>query len=249
MAYDYPISKNLPPSTGESPNLGAQRIRHFKEAIIERLKNWVYGFASDSETDEGLKKAPFKTGSAPSQEADKVIVYAKDISNVAQLFVKDENGVEMQIGTPTGVIVMWSGLIANIPSGWHLCDGTNGTPNLFDKFILGVASAAENPGGAGGAHSVALSAANLPAHDHGSVGSHQHAAVGDHAHEIRRVGGISPGMRRMDAWHGEYTPLSTDPAGAHQHAAAGDHTHSSVGSGTAHENRPAYFKLAYIMKL
>jgi len=37
---------------------------------------------------------------------------------------------------PSGVIVMWSGTIANIPEGWVICDGTNGTPDLTDRFIL-----------------------------------------------------------------------------------------------------------------
>jgi len=97
MAYTYNIDKDKPPDTGESPSLGAQRIRYFKEAIIERLKNWVYGFLSDSETDEGLKKAPLKTGTAPTQQADKIIVYAKDVNNIAELFARDENGNEIQI--------------------------------------------------------------------------------------------------------------------------------------------------------
>ena len=38
----------------------------------------------------------------------------------------------------TGVIVMWSGLIRDIPAGWILCDGTLGTPDLRDRFIVGV---------------------------------------------------------------------------------------------------------------
>jgi hypothetical protein len=42
------------------------------------------------------------------------------------------------VSIPTGVIVMWSGLIANIPSGWKLCDGNNGTPDLRDKFVIGA---------------------------------------------------------------------------------------------------------------
>lgn len=41
-------------------------------------------------------------------------------------------------GVPTGVIVMWSGTIATIPAGWSLCDGTGGTPDLTDKFIVGA---------------------------------------------------------------------------------------------------------------
>lgn len=47
---------------------------------------------------------------------------------------------------PSGGIMMWSGTIASIPAGWALCNGANGTPDLTDKFIVSVASAAENPG-------------------------------------------------------------------------------------------------------
>lgn len=47
---------------------------------------------------------------------------------------------------PQGGIMMWSGTIASIPTGWSLCDGSNGTPDLTDKFIVSVASSAENPG-------------------------------------------------------------------------------------------------------
>lgn len=38
----------------------------------------------------------------------------------------------------TGAILLWYGLIATIPSGWRLCDGTNGTPDLRDKFVVGA---------------------------------------------------------------------------------------------------------------
>lgn len=47
---------------------------------------------------------------------------------------------------PSGGIIMWSGTIASIPAGWALCNGANGTPDLTDKFIVSVTSAAENPG-------------------------------------------------------------------------------------------------------
>ena len=39
---------------------------------------------------------------------------------------------------PSGVIIMWKGSIASIPPGWHICDGTNGTPDLRDRFIVGA---------------------------------------------------------------------------------------------------------------
>ena len=41
---------------------------------------------------------------------------------------------------PSGIIVLWSGLSSNIPEGYALCDGNNGTPNLTDKFVIGAGS-------------------------------------------------------------------------------------------------------------
>lgn len=41
-------------------------------------------------------------------------------------------------GFPIGSIIMWSGAADNIPQGWVLCDGTNGTPNLKNNFIIGI---------------------------------------------------------------------------------------------------------------
>jgi len=41
-------------------------------------------------------------------------------------------------GVPSGLISQWHGTIASIPSGWLLCDGNNGTPDLRDKFIVGA---------------------------------------------------------------------------------------------------------------
>jgi len=43
-------------------------------------------------------------------------------------------------GVPSNIITIWSGSIASIPSGWVICDGTNGTPDLSDKFVMGVKS-------------------------------------------------------------------------------------------------------------
>ena len=50
---------------------------------------------------------------------------------------------------PTGGIIMWSGSIASIPAGYVLCDGTNGTPNLKDSFVVGAGAtyAVGNTGG------------------------------------------------------------------------------------------------------
>jgi len=58
---------------------------------------------------------------------------------------------EIDFPVPSGLIAMWHGTIANIPSGWVICDGNNSTPNLLAKFVEGVATAATNPGSTGGA--------------------------------------------------------------------------------------------------
>lgn len=53
---------------------------------------------------------------------------------------------------PPGVIVAWSGVLSSIPSGWLLCDGNNGTPNLIDRFLQGITTSSTDPGTTGGSH-------------------------------------------------------------------------------------------------
>jgi len=54
------------------------------------------------------------------------------------------------VDVPSGIIVLWSGAIVNIPAGWVICDGINSTPDLRDKFIVG-AGTTYNPADTGGA--------------------------------------------------------------------------------------------------
>ena len=70
---------------------------------------------------------------------------------------------------PTGGIIMWSGTIVTIPTGWALCDGTNGTPNLTGKFIVHADSDSSGTyavGATGGANNVTLATSELPAHSY-----------------------------------------------------------------------------------
>lgn len=46
---------------------------------------------------------------------------------------------------PIGCIVMWGGSVGSIPSGWRLCDGTNNTPDLRDRFVIGARSDSTSP--------------------------------------------------------------------------------------------------------
>ena len=68
----------------------------------------------------------------------------------------------LQDAMPVGSIIMYNGKAEEIPSGWAICDGTNGTPNLLDRFILGSTYA----GGFGGKSQVTLTVSQLPPHRH-----------------------------------------------------------------------------------
>lgn len=168
---------------------------------------------------------------------------------------------------PTGGIIIWSGAIAAVPSGWLLCDGGSGTPDLRDRFVVG-AGLGYVVGATGGNVTTTLTTANLPSHSHTfsgttvGAGGHSHSGVtdthGGHAHTYqRRVGLGGGGGNDQDA--GGFGDFSTGVAGAHAHGlainAVGDHTHTisgttgAVGSAAAIENRPPYYALAYIMKI
>ena len=67
---------------------------------------------------------------------------------------------------PSRGIIMWSGTAADIPAGWALCDGTGGTPDLTDRFILGAGKAYQ-PGATGGTATAKRGSASAPPHPAG----------------------------------------------------------------------------------
>ena len=142
-------------------------------------------------------------------------------------------------GLPSGVIVMWSGQVSAIPEGWSLCDGTNGTPDLRDKFIVGAGNS-YSVGATGGAASVTLSVAQMPSHSHSasasSDGGFEHSA-GDRHGSDRPEGPLFYGM-------GTIYYEGNKELGDHSHAI----TVNSTGGGQPHENRPPYYSLAFICK-
>jgi microcystin-dependent protein len=136
-------------------------------------------------------------------------------------------------GVPTGLISMWSGSVAAIPGGWQLCDGTNGTPDLRDRFIVGAGSSYA-PGNTGGQNAVTLGIGEMPSHTHGvSDPGHIHSAgpfVPEGLSSVGGGGGISSGA------------ISRNTTSS----ATGISINAEGGNG-AHENRPPYYALAYIM--
>lgn len=155
-------------------------------------------------------------------------------------------------GVAAGVIVAWSGTIAQIPQGWVLCDGDNGTPDLRDKFIIGArqdvggmaktyvtdsytktgGSIAHNHRGETGSH--VLTIAQIP--------SHQHASWGEAFPELAPWGVAPDGRGFLGDGNSDRDNYfyMTSPVGGGQ-----GHVHS-ISSDT---HIPPYYALAFIMKL
>lgn len=206
----------------------------------------------------------------------------------------------VQAAIPSGIILLWSGSIASIPSGWALCNGSNGTPDLRDRFVVGAGNT-YSVGDTGGANTVTLDATQIPSHTHtitttGSASSenaHAHTFSGTtsamsanavHSHGISDPGhshAISPTVQNNDGGgsrgrtdgfqsgavsstvaattgitinavnidHTHTYSGTTSTQGAHTHTLTLSSTASNTGGGLAHENRPPYYALAYIMRL
>lgn len=170
-------------------------------------------------------------------------------------------------GIPSGIIAMWSGASNAVPSGWLLCNGSNGTPDLRNRFVVGAGDKYA-VGNTGGSDSVTLTNDQIPSHTHtftgevklsgltcSSAGAHTHiVSLGD----IYTIGpysdqcsGSSRSVRINRAeTNGTYQAALS--AGAHTHTISGSGTatgtNSNTGGGGSHENRPPYYALCYIMK-
>jgi len=138
---------------------------------------------------------------------------------------------------------MWSGSASAIPSGWNLCDGNNGTPNLVNRFIKGGSSA----GATGGSGTTSSSGSHSHSHSL-SAGSHalSTSQMPSHSHSSGMVVGTY--MNASNYWANEWTGGNTGTTGG-----SGSHSHSLSGSinsdgSHSHTIEPTYYTLCYIMK-
>jgi hypothetical protein len=174
---------------------------------------------------------------------------------------------------PTGVILMWSGPIASIPSGWALCDGGNGTPDLRNRFIVG-AGITYSVGDTGGSTVTNYTVLSAGTHSHlgstvahtltvNQIPSHSHLLDDAFYSEINGSNvyndpvsgpitvGPTIGSNRTDSDNGLFFfPHNTYRTGngqAHSHGIVNDGSHTHVINPT--DNRPPYYALCYIMKI
>lgn len=154
---------------------------------------------------------------------------------------------------PVGTIVLWYGALGNIPAGFQVCDGTNGTPDLRDRFVVGAGTtyamgatggAVSVTSGAGGAHLPVVQATSLtidemPAHSHhlGYRASNASTDNGDQKDFIRSYGDSSAyAFTIVTETVGSGNPHS------HNADAVPDHTHSVA-------TLPPYRAIYYLMRV
>ena len=146
-------------------------------------------------------------------------------------------------GTPTwsnafvaGMIMLWSGSSATIPSGWLLCDGTSSTPDLRNRFVVGATSTYAVNATGGSADAIVV--------------SHTHTATSTvtdpgHLHTVPpSVSDAIGGSGSQQAYRGS-GPSNTSTATTGITVAT---TNSTTGSSGTNANLPPYYALCYIMK-
>jgi len=160
----------------------------------------------------------------------------------------------------TGMIMLWSGSIASIPSGWALCNGSNGTPDLRDRFVVGAGSTYTVNATGGSADAITVAHTHTYSTTTGTAGTHQHFIANTvdssggssspitASNYINQTGGDSGDNRYTLEGSATVASLAlTSEAGAHSHSVSG--TTASTGSSGTNANLPPYYALAYIMKL
>jgi microcystin-dependent protein len=150
-------------------------------------------------------------------------------------------------GVPAGVIAMWSGTIATIPSGWALCNGSGGTPDLRDRFIVGASV------DSGGQSVTTITGGNT------KTGGSKDAVLVSHTHTASTS--ISdPGHRHtvpestqlLNSGNGFATGVTGTPRTINSSIVttgiSASTSISTEGSSGTNANLVPYFALAYIMK-
>jgi len=132
---------------------------------------------------------------------------------------------------PIGGIIIWSGSTGSVPGGWRLCNGSNGTPNLQDRFVVGAGSGYAVDATGGSADAVVVF------HNHGiSDLGHNHTFRGFEGKGESDSGtgsGLEDGENETKTTNSRTTGISINDAGV---------------SGT-NKNLPPYYALAYIMRI
>lgn len=197
-------------------------------------QSWSSGITGDTQprigfTSDGLLQGGAGGSSTPDVTLKRSAVNTWQISSGATIDMNGGGFTNVASGTvPSGTIVAWYGT-GSVPTGWLLCNGTSGTPNLIGMFIQGGditgGSSTANPNG------------------FGSTANQSQVGVTSHVHSVTVTGSGNTGNP---------SNVSTVQSGTGQNAASNLHTHSfsviSSGTSGAATNQPSAYVLVYIMK-
>ena len=152
------------------------------------------------------------------------------------LYLNEVLGTDGGKAVPSGIICLWSGSVDNIPDGWALCDGQNGTEDLRDKFVVGAGNsyavnatggnASQNVNLSGSTGATTLTVDQMPSHTHGQGGKTGYYRA------------YSTNSGSKPAW--EDITLATGGGQSHTHSLSGSATVSTL---------PPYYAKCYIQKL
>jgi cytoskeletal protein CcmA (bactofilin family) len=178
----------------------------------------------------------------------------------------------IKAGLPVGSIVAFSGDLETVDDNWAICDGTNGTPDLRGRFIIGTSGtyAADSTGG-NATHSHTITIENGGAHTHtgevedhtltvSEIPGHYHAngVTDQNPDKVFSRGYVAAATTTTDSIddnsdNGIYEGITSTVGGggAHSHGlnieSGGSHTHT--GAAASSSNLPPYYSLVYIMKV
>jgi hypothetical protein len=162
------------------------------------------------------------------QNSDAVLIQTLD--NIYPIL---QNAPSSAPAIPAGGIIIWSGSTGSVPAGWLLCDGTNGTPDLRDRFIVG----------AGNTYAVNATGGTADA----IVVSHTHTATS----VVTDPGHNHTAENQTGAGFGQPAGRINDDAGNTGTSFTGitvATTNASAGVSGTNANLPPYYALAYIQK-
>lgn len=178
------------------------------------------------------------------------LAHAHSTSDITNLSNHTHTSVQVAGTIPIGGIVLWSGSVATVPTGWNLCDGTNGTVDLRDRFVVGAGST-YSVGGTGGATThthttgnVTLTIAQIPSHTH-QYSDIFHTERSAHTPfpnpYVFPAPVIGSSDTDFDNDRGSQISRTTDSSGT-----GGPHNHGATSSDSS---LPPYYALAYIQRI
>lgn len=214
------------PAGNSGKRLGDDYIREFKTQLIQALQ-----IISGYPYNEATRLAKWTTSTRPTSNlTDGIVGYNTTLGGMEHWDTESEEWVPHSTSdakiqslidavVPVGMISLWSGSEAAIPTGWALCNGSNGTVDLRDKFVIG-AGTTYSVGATGGETTHTLTVDEIP--------DHEHSIPGDNTSAVGTYNAVSAnqGQSLQKSW-----------------------TSGSAGGNQPHNNMPPYYALCFIQRI